>query len=361
MQRVAVIGLAVWAILAPVVAAAGPALVFEAESGNVLSADDADAPWFPASLTKLMTAYVTFRAVRDGRIALDSKIVTSQRARAEPPSKLGLPVGAQIDVETALRTLIVKSANDVAVVLAEGVAGSVEAFVAEMNAVARDLGMTSTRYVNPNGLPDEGQITTARDLALLTRAIIQDFPQYDPMFRLERIKIGKRTLRSHNHLLGKFAGADGMKTGFICASGYNIVASAKRGERRVVAVVLGEVSGKQREERAKTLLSKGFDEAWWKSIVPKKLSDLGAAPPDDERPHHMGPVVCKRRYPAKMDAYAIDARYRAQAQARDVAAAEKEAAGDPPVEEQKSAGRGAGRVAAASLAGIPLPTLRPAR
>ena len=232
MLRRAGLGLLVGALLiAPSVASAGPALVFEPINGTVFYSEDPDVQWFPASLTKLMTAYVTFQALKAGEIKPDTKITCSQEATAQAPSKLWLPVGGQITVDTGLRVLIVKSANDVAVMLAEAVAGNTDAFVGRMNEAAARLGMTRTHYENVNGLPQEGQVTTARDLAKLTRAIIVEFPEYADIFALSSIQVGKKLIRTHNRLLVSFQGADGMKTGFICNSGFNIVASATRDGR----------------------------------------------------------------------------------------------------------------------------------
>ena len=227
MLRRAGLGLFVGALLfAPSVATAGPALVFEPVNGTVFYSEDPDAQWFPASLTKLMTAYVTFQALKRGEVQPDTKLTCTKNAVDQAPSKLWLPVGGQITVDIALKVLIVKSANDVAVMLAEGVAGSEEAFVARMNEAAQKLGMTRTHYANPNGLPDDRQVTSARDLAKLTRAIIVEFPEYADIFALPSVTVGKKVLRTHNRLLASFPGADGMKTGFICDFGLQ-----RRGER----------------------------------------------------------------------------------------------------------------------------------
>ena len=233
MLRHAGLGLLVGALLtAPSVAVAGPALVFEPIKGTVFYSEDPDAPWFPASLTKLMTAYVTFQALKKGEVKPDTKLTCSKNAVSQAPSKLDLPVGGQITVDVGLKVLIVEFANDVAVMLAEGVAGSEEAFVARMNEAAQRLGMTRTSFANPNGLPDDRQVTTARDLAKLTRAIIIEFPEYADIFALPSVQVGKRIMRTHNRLLASFPGADGMKTGFICDLGFNVVASATRNGRR---------------------------------------------------------------------------------------------------------------------------------
>jgi D-alanyl-D-alanine carboxypeptidase len=247
-------------------AAAGPALLFEADTGRVYYAENADHQWYPASLTKVMTAYVTFAALRAGKITLDTKLVTSEVAFNEPPSKVGLPVGGEMSVELALKTLIVKSANDVAVMLAEGISGSVETFVAEMNVTARRLGMTRTNFVNPHGLPAPEQVTTARDLAILSRAVLRDFPEFAEYWTLPDVRIGRRRLGSHNSLLRTYEGADGLKTGFICDAGFNVVASATRDGRRLMAVVLGEPSGHDRALRAAALLDHGFQVQGWKQL-----------------------------------------------------------------------------------------------
>ena len=225
-------------------------LLIEAESGKVLRSENATQPWYPASVTKLMTTYVTLRAVKEGRISLDKLLTVSDVAVAQAPSKMGFPRGTTVTVDNALKMLLVKSANDMAVVLAEGVCGSVENFATEMNRAARRLGMTQTSYVNPNGLPADGQITSARDLAILARALIREFPEYDFYWHISAIKFGKKVFRNYNTLIDRFPGIDGMKTGFICASGYNLVASATRNGRRLIAVVLGAHSGMDRAEKA---------------------------------------------------------------------------------------------------------------
>jgi len=279
-------------ILAPHQASAGPALVFEPYNGTVFYSEDPDMPWFPASLTKLMTAYVTFQAIKDGKIALDTKLSCSKNAVAQAPSKLGLTVGGEITVDTALKVLIVKSANDVAVMLAEGVSGNVDSFVEQMNAAAEKLGMTKTHFANPNGLPDERQATTARDLAKLARAIIIEFPEYAPIFALPQVQVGKKLIRTHNGLLIDYPGADGMKTGFICNSGYNVVASATRDGRKLVAVVLGEVSIASRRDRATDLLENGFKRYFWKSVFGTSLDGLAMQVALSDQPTHLFDSIC---------------------------------------------------------------------
>ena len=247
-------------------AGAGPALLFDAGTGKILYAEDQDHQWYPASLTKIMTAYLTFEAIKAGKLALDTKIPCGEAAHAQPPSKVGLPVGAEMTVEMALKALIVKSANDVAIMLAEAVGGSVPAFVEQMNATARRLGMTRTNFANPNGLPAPEQVSTARDLAKLSQAVVRDFPEFGHYWALADMRIGKRRLGTHNRLLKTYEGADGLKTGFICDSGFNVVASASRDGRRLMAVVLGETSGRERALRATSLLEHGFQTYGWKSF-----------------------------------------------------------------------------------------------
>ena len=242
----------------PDIATAAPALVFDAADGHVLYAEDADASWYPASLTKLMTAYVVFDMLKRGEVTPASEFVISPHANAQPKSRLGLGAGKRITVENALHALIIHSANDIAVALAEAVSGSEDEFVEEMNATAIKLGMLHTQFANANGLPKEGQATTARDMGLLARAIIKQFPEWLPVFAKSSAEIGHRTIATHNRLLDHFDGADGMKTGFTCGAGYNIVASATRNGRKIVAVVLGEQSGGARSARAMKLLEAGF-------------------------------------------------------------------------------------------------------
>jgi D-alanyl-D-alanine carboxypeptidase len=261
------------AILSSRAATAGPALLFEASNGKVLFAEGADTPWYPASLTKMMTAYLTFEAIKSGRLTLNSTIKCSAAAHNEPPSKIGLPIGGELTVEKALQALIVKSANDVAVMLAEAVAGSEANFIVMMNATAQRLGMTQTKFTNPNGLPSPEQVSTARDLAKLSRAIITDFPEYSHFWSLSQMKLGKIRLSSHNGLLKSLEGADGLKTGFTCDSGFNIVASATRDGRQLVVVVLGDATSAERNVRAASLLEHGFQQFGWKQIFNNKTVD----------------------------------------------------------------------------------------
>jgi D-alanyl-D-alanine carboxypeptidase len=252
------LALALLSVLLVVPAAAGPYILVDATTGRVIAQHEAGRPWYPASISKLMTVFVAFRAMREGRVTPDTLLTVTERAYHEAPSKMGFPLGTQVTLDNALKMLMVKSANDMAVVIAEGVGGTYENFIAEMNRTAAELGMTGTRYANPNGLPDEGQITTARDMAILARAIYREFPEQEALFRIPALRLGKRLIRNHNKLIDHYAGADGMKTGFICAGGYNIVATATRGSKKLIVVVLGGRSNASRNEDAAKLFEKGF-------------------------------------------------------------------------------------------------------
>jgi D-alanyl-D-alanine carboxypeptidase len=261
-------------------------LVIDAESGKVLFAENATYPWHPASVTKLMTAYVTLRAVKEGRLTLDKPLLVTANAVAQQPVKMGFAAGTIVTVDNALKMLMVKSANDMAVVLAEGVASSIENFADQMNANARRLGMTQSSFVNPNGLPADDQIVSARDMAILARALIREMPEYDYYWHLPGIRMGKTVQRNYNTLIGRYPGADGMKTGFICASGFNLVASATRDGKRLIAVVLGAPSSAARALKAAQLLERGFNShsrlGW---LMPSQgpveaLQPINAAPPN---------------------------------------------------------------------------------
>lgn len=241
-------------------ALAGPHLLIDIKTGKVIEHEDAFQKWYPASLTKLMTAYVAFRQVKAGRIAMSTPIVMSKRAAAEPPSKIGLKPGQALTLDDAIKVLMVKSANDVAFSIGENIGGTNENFVAMMNAEARRLGMNSSNFVNPHGLPGPGQYTTARDLAVLVLAIKREFPQHASYFSLEGVQLGKRKFSNYNKLIARFDGADGMKTGYICASGYNQVSSASRNGRAVLSVVLGSDSLAGRTVLSAGLLQKGLTE-----------------------------------------------------------------------------------------------------
>ncbi|MDB5624995.1 MAG: Serine-type D-Ala-D-Ala carboxypeptidase [Tardiphaga sp.] len=292
------VGVAVIA-LSPLAARAEALLVVEADTGKVLQAENATIPWYPASVTKLMTTYVTLKAVKEGRITLDTLVTVSPIAAAQSPSKMGFRSGTQVTIDNALKMMMVKSANDMAVVLAEGVGGSIDGFSALMNENAARLGMTQTSYVNPNGLPAEGQITSARDLAILARAIIRDLPEYEYFVHIPAIKFGRRVTQNFNRLIGRFPGADGMKTGFICASGFNLVATATRNNKRLIAVVLGASSGQMRGVRAAQLLEKGFSANNLSWLRPA-LGNVDDLVPVNVDPPNLRDEMCgpKRKKPA---------------------------------------------------------------
>lgn len=306
-------------LLAPAGATAGPALVFEPYNGTVFYAEDPDLVWFPASLTKLMTAYVAFQALKEGTVKPDTKVICSKKATEQAPSKLWLKEGESITLDTALKVLIVKSANDVAVMIAETVAGSEEAFVAKMNEAAKRLNMTRTHFVNPHGLPADGQVSSARDLAKLARAIIIEFPEHADIFTAVQVQVGKKLLRTHNGMLISYPGTDGMKTGFICDSGFNIVVSATREGRKLVAVVLGEVSVASRRERAVDLLDNGFKRYFWKSLFGTSLDGLAMQASLSTTPVHLRETICgaaRAKRPTKKRAVRKKSRPRSAASSR---------------------------------------------
>ena len=238
--------------------AVGPTIVVDVGSGKVLEHKNAFQRWYPASLTKLMTAYVVFRQVQAGKLSLEEPITISHEAAKAPPSKMYFKPGAQLTLDDALKIILVKSANDVSVAIAESVAGNNAAFLAMMNAEAKRLGMYDTKFVNANGLPGDGQSTTARDMAVLGVALHREFPQHRHFFNLEAITSGKKTYTNYNILIGRFDGANGMKTGFICSSGFNQVSSATRNGRTIVTVVLGARDQEERANESARLLSLGL-------------------------------------------------------------------------------------------------------
>jgi D-alanyl-D-alanine carboxypeptidase len=278
-------------------------LVIEADSGKVLYAHNAGYPWYPASVTKLMTAFVTLSAVKEGRVTLDTPLTVSPNAVAQSPVKMGFPTGTIVTVDNALKMLMVKSANDMAVVLAEGVSGSIEGFAGEMNRTAQRLGMIQSSFVNPNGLPADDQVSSARDLTILARALIHEFPEYDYYWHLPGIRMGKMVQRNYNTLIGRYPGADGMKTGFICASGFNLVASATRNGRRLIAVVLGASSSAGRALKAAQLLERGFNSQNPLNWLTPSLGSIEALQPVAVDPPNLREQMCggHRKRPASED------------------------------------------------------------
>ncbi len=286
--------------------AAGATIVLDVKSGRVLSHDNAFQRWYPASLTKVMTAYVAFRAIKAGQLTLKSPVRMSKNAAKEPPSKMGYKPGSVMTLDNALKMLIVKSANDVAVAIAESIAGTKREFANRMNREARRLGMTGTNFVNPNGLHNGSQYSNARDLAILAAAVRREFPEHDHYFELEAIKAGKKQLRSYNILLGRFAGADGMKTGFICASGFNLIGSSTRNGRTLVAIVLGATSQQERAETAAELLAGGFKKS---KSSGKRIAELAAYGASRNKAPNMRPVICtKKAQAARWDSRDVEGR-----------------------------------------------------
>jgi len=279
--RRAALGFAAAFALGAALAQATPFLVVDADTDQVLLQNEATAPWYPASLTKLMTVYVALDAVRSGRLTLDTPLVMSARAARMPPSKMGFRPGTEVTLDNALKMLMVKSPNDVAVMVAEGVSGSVEAFADEMNADARRLGLHESHFVNPNGLQNPDHMSSARDMAMIARALLREFPEHADLFDIGAIELGARYIPNHNGLLGRYPGADGMKTGFTCPAGFNIVASASRSGRRLIVVVLGAPTARSRNQEAADLFDRGF--AMGPSGVSLESLPTGSGPPPNMR------------------------------------------------------------------------------
>ncbi len=236
-------------------------IVIDAETGQILHATNPDRLRHPASLTKMMTLYITFQALEAGKIGYNQYLPISANAAEQAPSKLGLRPGQRIRVEDAILGLVTESANDAAVVLAEWLGGSEHGFAQLMTRQARALGMTRTNFDNPSGLPDDGQITTARDMAILGDALIHHYPQFYPFFSRDSFTYAGLYHHNHNHLMDRYDGMDGIKTGYIRASGFNLVASAKRGNVRLIGVVFGGHSAVARDNQMAQLLDEAFDKA----------------------------------------------------------------------------------------------------
>jgi D-alanyl-D-alanine carboxypeptidase len=248
------------------------AIVADARSGTVLMAASPDEQRYPASLTKMMTVYMAFEALRDGRISLSSPVRVSADAASMPPSRLGLAAGMTLTVEEAILALVTKSANDAAAALGEFLGGGSEGRFAQMMTLkARALGMTRTTFRNASGLPDLDQVTTARDMALLGRRLMQDFPERFTTFSTPHFVFRGRTHWNHNRLLQEYEGTDGIKTGYVNDSGFNLVASAQRDGVRLVAAVFGGRTGRERDRHMMAILDRGF-------------SAMGVAPRDDDKP-----------------------------------------------------------------------------
>lgn len=270
----------------------GPNLTFNANTGRVYSQKNAFDRWYPASITKMMTAYVALKQIKSGKLTFKSPVRISEYALSKPPSKMGFPVGTVLNLESALKIILVKSANDIATAIAESVGGSEEAFVGMMNQYARSIGMKSSNFMNPHGLHDPNQYVTAYDMGILARQIYKEFPKEAELFSIHAIKVGKRTLRNHNALMRRFPGTIGMKTGFICSGGLNIVTAVKVNNQIIVSVVLGGTSGRERNLLAAELLTEAKKKRF--EFNPTKIDKL-KRPSTVAAPIDIRDYVCGRK------------------------------------------------------------------
>ena len=257
------------------------AFVINSDTGEVLYARQADAQRYPASITKVMTLYVAFEELRDGNIREGDVIRVSSFAASQPPSKLGLRPGATISVRDAMGVIATRSANDIAVALAEYISGSQDGFAARMTRTARRLGMSRTTFLNATGLPNSGHVTTARDIATLSRALIRDFPKRYPLFSQVSVDYEGQQIDNHNHLLRTMPGVDGIKTGYTNAAGFTLAASAVHDGVRLIAVVLGGPNRMMRDGNVTELLDTGFDVLTRRSRGENTTVAANFAEPDD--------------------------------------------------------------------------------
>ena len=307
------------------------AIAVDARNGKVLFASDPDGLRHPASLTKVMTLYLLFQDLKAGKVKMDTMLQVSRRSASMAPSKLGLRPGSSISVDNAIRALVTKSANDVAATIGENLGGTESAFAARMTKTARAIGMNRTTFKNASGLPNPAQVTTARDMATLSLRIQRDFPQYYPYFRIMSFTYKGQTIRTHNRLLGKYDGADGIKTGYIAASGFNLTSSARRGDKRVVGVVLGARTGGARNTYMMTMLDKAFPKCTnGKTIAAVAGSSKGAINPlagTGSAPDIGSTDVARTEIPATADQQAV-AELAAAAQMDEGASSDEDGAGD---------------------------------
>lgn len=283
-------------------AAVHASIIVDVQTGRVLFAQNAETPAHPASLTKMMTLFLTFGELANGRLKLNQHLEVSAHAAAQQPTKLWLRPGSTITVRSAILGITTRSANDAAVVLAEALGGSESQFAARMTRMAQTLGMTHTHFYNASGLPDSRQWTTAHDMAKLAIALIHEYPAYYKFFSARSFRFHGHIIYGHDHVLDEFDGADGLKTGYIHASGYNLVSSAVRDGRRLVGVVLGGNTARARDLRMMALLSRGFSTApsrvieahneipagvapHSKSVVPSRVVETHSEAPGREAPH----------------------------------------------------------------------------
>jgi len=268
-------------------------IVVNIDTGQVLRQRNADKRLYPASLTKMMTLYLAFEAIDQGRFTVDSMLSVSRVASNEPASKLGLKRGSKIRMGDALQSCATKSANDAATVIAEAIGGSKEGFAKLMTAKARQLGMKRTKFRNPHGLTARGQLSTARDMAILGRRLFEDFPDHYSMFARKRFKYGGRNYRATNKLLGKYDGADGIKTGYTRASGFNLVASAERDGQRLIGVVFGGKSSASRNRHMTKILNDGFAKLPKRAVVPVYAGPIDTTPMPRAKPDRSAPRVAE--------------------------------------------------------------------
>ena len=264
----------------PMVNAKYASIILDADTGRILHDTNADTRNYPASLTKMMTLYVVFDSLDSGKITLDTQFTVSRRATHQPPSRLGLKVNQSISVKNAILALVTKSANDVATVIAENISGSERAFALTMTAKARKLGMNRTIFRNASGLPYLGQMSTARDMAKLAQALLKLHSDYYSYFSVKKFIYKGQRYKNHNKLLTSYEGVDGIKTGYIRAAGYNLVASAKRGDQRLIGVVFGGNSSAHRNRHMTNLLNKGFAKlSYGQSVLDKKQKTIKKSAP----------------------------------------------------------------------------------
>ncbi len=260
-------------------------VIMDAQTGKILDSTSADARRYPASLTKLMTLFLTFEAMDRGHLHANDALHVSSNATRQPPSKLGLRVGQSISAQQAILVLVTRSANDVAVALAETIGGSTRNFARMMNERAASLGMKGTHFANPSGLPDPNQYTTARDIALLSRSLMQYFPHYYHYFGVRQCNFRGEEINTHNNLMCRYPGMDGLKTGYINTSGFNLAASAVRNNRRVIVVVFGGRTANSRDRHVADLLDKGFEMLQNQPASPMVAETSPAAPTASETRH----------------------------------------------------------------------------
>ncbi|MFA5121858.1 serine hydrolase [Zavarzinia sp.] len=328
-------------------AAAAPefsVVILDAETGRVILSDSPSALRHPASLTKMMTLYLTFDALKAGTLTLDQRLPVSAYASSRPPTKLGLPPGKTVAVRDAIMALITLSANDMAVVLGEALAGSEGAFAARMTARAHELGMTSTRFVNANGLPEDEQVTSANDMAKLGLALMRDHPDYYPMFSTQKWRFGGKVITNHNRMLGRYEGTNGIKTGYIKASGFNLVVSVVRDGHHLVGAIFGGSSAKARDDHMIELLDAAFARI---RSNPQAIASAQVIRPNEVSPPRRAAVAAATPAPAPNPAEVALAAAALDAKVAEVSTGEESDAEDAYASVPPTAVRPRGQVAAA--------------